>query len=351
LEEFQLQLPLITVQWFMCLFVNTLRSEVVLRVWDMFLNEGSKVLFRIAIALFKQSESRLLAAKDGSDLFSILRTMGNDIINPEELISSAYTSYVPLKINKSPKQRANSNNGRNSFNIAPAELLGIGVAHVGPLISETESISVKDISTTLTSTNTTLENNDDNNIDSNNRLSNSSIENISLSSVDHRVSVYEVQSPYPAPSPHYSFVAKSSSSNTISNSIMKISVSRLKSYIKFKRADIERWRSDFRPELEVRYITMELARKQFKEEAEYERRELELEEECEESNQIEKELEENTITEFNRNRSLSEISPHSSQDDLDEFQDVYQNNEEIEIEKRKSLDLIGQKKNILGLVK
>jgi len=41
LEEAQLQLPLVTVQWFMCLFVNTLRPEIALRVWDMFLNEGS----------------------------------------------------------------------------------------------------------------------------------------------------------------------------------------------------------------------------------------------------------------------------------------------------------------------
>ena len=27
----------------MCLFVNTLRHEVTLRIWDMFFNEGSKV--------------------------------------------------------------------------------------------------------------------------------------------------------------------------------------------------------------------------------------------------------------------------------------------------------------------
>lgn len=47
----------------MCLFVNTLRPEVTLRIWDMFFNEGSKVLFRIAAALFKLHEKQLVAVK------------------------------------------------------------------------------------------------------------------------------------------------------------------------------------------------------------------------------------------------------------------------------------------------
>ncbi|RYY83887.1 hypothetical protein EON63_10295 [archaeon] len=45
LDSHSLQLPLITVQWFMCLFVNTLRPTVALRVWDIFLNEGNKVRY------------------------------------------------------------------------------------------------------------------------------------------------------------------------------------------------------------------------------------------------------------------------------------------------------------------
>ena len=63
LERAQLQLPLITLQWFLCLFVNTLPTESALRVWDMFFNEGDKVLFRIAIGLLKMHEAKLLAAR------------------------------------------------------------------------------------------------------------------------------------------------------------------------------------------------------------------------------------------------------------------------------------------------
>jgi len=71
LDKNQLQLPLITVQWFMCLFVNTLRPEVTLRIWDIFFNEGSKVLFRIAAALFKLHEKQLVAVK-ASDIVHAL---------------------------------------------------------------------------------------------------------------------------------------------------------------------------------------------------------------------------------------------------------------------------------------
>lgn len=95
LENNQLQLPLITVQWFMCLFVNTLRPEVTLRIWDMFLNEGSKVLFRIAAALFKVHEKELLEVKDAGDLFTTLRRIGKDVVDADVLIAAAYKSYQP----------------------------------------------------------------------------------------------------------------------------------------------------------------------------------------------------------------------------------------------------------------
>jgi hypothetical protein len=80
----------------MCLFVNTLRPEVTLRIWDMFLNEGSKVLFRISAALFKIHEKELLAVKDAGDLFTILRKLGKNVVDADVLIAAGYKSYQPL---------------------------------------------------------------------------------------------------------------------------------------------------------------------------------------------------------------------------------------------------------------
>ncbi|XP_063448562.1 TBC1 domain family member 10A-like [Mytilus edulis] len=40
-------------EWFMCVFTRTLPWGCVLRVWDMFLCEGVKVVFRVALVLFR----------------------------------------------------------------------------------------------------------------------------------------------------------------------------------------------------------------------------------------------------------------------------------------------------------
>ena len=96
LEKEQLQLPLVTVQWFMCCFVTTLRHDVALRVWDVFLNEGSKVIFRIACALFKMNEQKILKTKDGGDLFMTLRNLGADVIDADSLLGTAYKDFHSL---------------------------------------------------------------------------------------------------------------------------------------------------------------------------------------------------------------------------------------------------------------
>lgn len=151
----------------MCVFVNTLRPEVALRVWDIFLNEGGKVLFRIAAALFQLNEVKLLAAKDASDLFSLLRNMGKDVVDADALIALAYKGYAPRpilsKMQSSPAQsrstKSTTTEGNGSTRSArsmsaglshevmnprlktryykfqgavPADLIGIGLAHMGP---------------------------------------------------------------------------------------------------------------------------------------------------------------------------------------------------------------------------
>eukprot|EP00947_MAST-08B_sp_MAST-8B-sp1_P000965 g965.t1 len=63
LEEKHIHLPVISLQWFLCLFVNTLPVDASLRVWDCFFLEGSTVLFRVAIALLKLQEQRILEVR------------------------------------------------------------------------------------------------------------------------------------------------------------------------------------------------------------------------------------------------------------------------------------------------
>ena len=47
-------------QWFMTMFVVDFPIETVVRIWDIFIIEGRKVIYRIALAVFKIMEKRLL---------------------------------------------------------------------------------------------------------------------------------------------------------------------------------------------------------------------------------------------------------------------------------------------------
>jgi hypothetical protein len=44
--------------WFMSLFTNLSEWETVLHIWDLFLLEGTRALFRVSIALLKASKGK-----------------------------------------------------------------------------------------------------------------------------------------------------------------------------------------------------------------------------------------------------------------------------------------------------
>lgn len=48
-----IELSLITVNWFLTLFSNVVNFKVLLRIWDLLFFEGSIVLFQITIGLLK----------------------------------------------------------------------------------------------------------------------------------------------------------------------------------------------------------------------------------------------------------------------------------------------------------
>ena len=153
LVETQMQLSLVTVPWFMCLFVNTLRPEVTLRVWDMFFCEGSKVLFRIAAALLKKNETALVAAalRDSTELFIEMKNIGRNELDADALIAMAYKSYTPPSLKAKRRRMFTSRSTGNlpgqivtshinaplrkyyGASGVPCDLIGMGVAHTGPI--------------------------------------------------------------------------------------------------------------------------------------------------------------------------------------------------------------------------
>lgn len=87
------RLPPITLcmtAWFMSCFVGTLPVETTLRVWDVFFYEGSKTLFRIALAVFKLGESEIKALADPMEMFQLVQAMPRRMIDANELMEACF---------------------------------------------------------------------------------------------------------------------------------------------------------------------------------------------------------------------------------------------------------------------
>lgn len=61
LKALDIPVPLISTNWFQCLFIDVLPTEASMRVIDAFIGEGFKVLYRVAFALFFLNENELIA--------------------------------------------------------------------------------------------------------------------------------------------------------------------------------------------------------------------------------------------------------------------------------------------------
>ncbi|TKA70428.1 hypothetical protein B0A55_07886 [Friedmanniomyces simplex] len=88
-----LRLPtvsLATTAWFMSLFVGTLPIESVLRVWDCLFFEGSKTLFRIALAIFKAGERQILAVSDPMEIFQVVQTIPRSMLDVNGLMEVCF---------------------------------------------------------------------------------------------------------------------------------------------------------------------------------------------------------------------------------------------------------------------
>lgn len=87
------RLPPITLcmtAWFMSCFIGTLPIETTLRVWDVFFYEGSKTLFRTALAIFKAGESEILAVTDPMEMFGVVQAMPRRMLDANGLIEACF---------------------------------------------------------------------------------------------------------------------------------------------------------------------------------------------------------------------------------------------------------------------
>ncbi|XP_067103528.1 TBC1 domain family member 2A isoform X1 [Osmerus mordax] len=95
-EEHSVDVSLITFNWFLVAFVESLPSDILLRVWDAFLFEGTKVIFRYALALFKYKEEDILKIHDNVEIYQYLRFFTKTISDGRKLTNIAFVDMNPF---------------------------------------------------------------------------------------------------------------------------------------------------------------------------------------------------------------------------------------------------------------
>ena len=66
-------------EWFICLFSKDLSFNFLVRIFDTFLLEGFKVIYRFALAILKIKENYFLKCKNANDTLKIVRMTFNKI--------------------------------------------------------------------------------------------------------------------------------------------------------------------------------------------------------------------------------------------------------------------------------
>ncbi|XP_052204506.1 uncharacterized protein LOC127809611 isoform X6 [Diospyros lotus] len=94
LDYLGVQVAWVTGPWFLSIFMNMLPWESVLRVWDVLLFEGNRVmLFRTALALMEFYGPALVTTKDAGDAVTLLQSLAGSTFDSSQLVLTACMGY------------------------------------------------------------------------------------------------------------------------------------------------------------------------------------------------------------------------------------------------------------------
>jgi hypothetical protein len=84
-------------QWFLTLFINQFSFPVVLRIWDMFLLDGWKVIFRVALLLLTKNEKAILGKSFDNIIMNIRHWADDAEWRDEDLV---VTQLLKMKVHE-----------------------------------------------------------------------------------------------------------------------------------------------------------------------------------------------------------------------------------------------------------
>lgn len=85
LKQHDIELSLITLQWFLTLFANVVHMKILLRIWDWFFYDGSVVLFQLTLGMVKLKEPIFKTFENSAQIFNALSDIPGEIEDVENL--------------------------------------------------------------------------------------------------------------------------------------------------------------------------------------------------------------------------------------------------------------------------
>ncbi|XP_041966504.1 TBC1 domain family member 2B [Alosa sapidissima] len=104
-EHYKVDFSLITFNWFLVVFVDSVVSDILFKIWDSFLYEGPKIIFRFALALFKYKEEEFLKLQDSMAIFKYLRYFTRTILDARKLMNMAFVDMNPFPLRQIQNRR------------------------------------------------------------------------------------------------------------------------------------------------------------------------------------------------------------------------------------------------------
>ena len=92
-EREHVHVTMYATQWLLTQYTSSFKFDLVTRVWDMFLNEGWKAIYRVMLALLQQWQGQLMKMSF-EDILSFFRDLP-DKVNGQAVVETALR--IPLK--------------------------------------------------------------------------------------------------------------------------------------------------------------------------------------------------------------------------------------------------------------
>ncbi|EDV28607.1 uncharacterized protein TRIADDRAFT_51695 [Trichoplax adhaerens] len=100
-----IELTYITLQWFLTVYIDNIPIQTVFRIWDCFLYEGDKILFRFAVAIFKIFEEHFLHLDSSTEILTASSEMSSKLWDVNKLMHAAFFEINPFPMNAITNKR------------------------------------------------------------------------------------------------------------------------------------------------------------------------------------------------------------------------------------------------------